>query len=89
MYCSNLCGQYKKNHLWYDIYNLSNILTSLFKRSQFCFKLYSFIVVEMDVFTYEEARLLIGLKFCALNALCFENRKEIFCHSIVIRVSPT
>ena len=34
-------------------------------------------VVEMDVFAYEEARLLIGLKFCSVNALCFENGKEI------------
>jgi len=36
------------------------------------------VVVEMDVFTYEEARLLIGLKFYSVNTLCFENGKEIF-----------
>ncbi len=31
------------------------------------------MIVEMDVFTYEEASLLIGLKFCAINTLGFKN----------------
>ena len=35
------------------------------------FKLYSLIVVEMYVFTYEEASLPIGLKFCSVNTLGF------------------
>ena len=34
MNCPNLCGQYKKG--LYGSENLSNILTSLFKGSQFC-----------------------------------------------------
>lgn len=51
---------------------LSNKLASLFEWSQFCFKLYPFVVVEMDVLTYEEARLLIGLEFRLVNALGFE-----------------
>ena len=68
----NLCGQYKK--VLYGSKNqiLSNILTSLFQGSQFCFKLYSFMVIEMDVFAYEEASLLIGLKFYSVNAFSFE-----------------
>ena len=37
------------------------------------FKLYSLIVVEMYVFTYEEASLLIVLKFCSVNTLGFEH----------------
>ena len=47
------------------------------------------MIVEVDVFTYEEASLLIGAKFGAVDTLSFENRKEIFRHSIVIRISPT
>ena len=47
------------------------------------------MVVEVDVLTYEEASLLIGAKFGAVDALGFENRKEIFRHSVVIRVAPT
>ena len=31
------------------------------------------MIVEMNVFTYEEASLLIGLKFSSVNTLCFEN----------------
>ena len=47
------------------------------------------MVVKVDVFTYEEARLLIGAKFGSVDALGFENREEIFRHSVVIRVTPT
>lgn len=36
------------------------------------------MIVEMDVFTYEEARLLIGLKFHTVDTLSFEDREEIF-----------
>lgn len=51
---------------------LCDILTSFFNRSQFCFKLNPLVVVEMDVLTYEEASLLIGLEFSSINTLCFE-----------------
>ncbi len=69
--------------------NLSNILTSLLKRCQFCFKLDTLVIVKVDVFIYEEASLLIGLKLNAVNALGFENRKEIFCQSVVIRIATS
>ena len=49
------------------------MLTSFFKRSQFCFGLDAFIVVETNVLTYEEARLLIGFQFYTVEALGFEN----------------
>ena len=52
---------------------LSNILTSFFKRSQFCFKLDAMMIVKVNILIYEEASLLIGLKLCAINALGFEN----------------
>ena len=68
---------------------LSNILTSFFKRSQFCFGLNTFVVVETYVFTYEEASLLIGFQLRTMDALGFENREEIFRHSIVIRITLT
>ena len=37
MNCSNLCGQYKNRVYGKKNKILSNILTSFFKRSQFCF----------------------------------------------------
>ena len=75
----NLCGQYKKAPYgsWY--LNLSNELTSLFEWCQFCFKLDALMIVEMYVLTYEEASLLIGLKFYAVDTFGFEYWKEIFC----------
>ena len=57
---------------------LNNELTSLFERCQFCFELNAFIVVELNVCTYEEARLLIGADFRAVDTFGFKNRKEIF-----------
>lgn len=59
MNCPKLCRQ-NKNPLLGRILKLSNELTSHFKGSQFCFKLDTFVIVKVDVFTYEEARLLIG-----------------------------
>lgn len=72
MNCSNLCGQYKNRVYGKKNKILSNILTSFFNRSQFCFKLNPLVVVEMDVLTYEEASLLIGLEFSSINTFCFE-----------------
>ena len=43
----------------------------------------------MDVFTYEEASLLIGLEFRLVNALGFEYWEEIFCQRIVVLVSSS
>lgn len=37
------------------------------------------MIVEVNVLIYEKASFLIGLKFDAINAFCFENREEIFC----------
>ena len=48
------------------------MLAPLFKWCQFCFELDALMIVEMNVLTYEEARLLIGLKFYSVNAFCFE-----------------
>ncbi len=45
------------------------------------------MVVKIDVLINEEASLLIGLEFNSINTLCFENRKEIFSQSIVIRIT--
>ena len=45
------------------------------------------MIVEVDVLIYDEASLLIGLKFDTVNTLCFENGEEIFCQSIVIRIT--
>ena len=47
------------------------------------------MIVKMDVLAYEEARLLIGLKFDAIDAFCFEHGKEILSQSIVIRITTS
>ena len=39
--------------------------------------------------TYDEARLIIGFEFGTVDTLSFENGKEIFRHSVVVRVAPT
>jgi len=46
------------------------------------------MVVEMHVFTNEVTSLGKSLQFYPMNTLCFENREEIFCQSIVIWI-PT
>ena len=51
---------------------LSNKLISFFKRSQFCFCLNTVIIVEVDVFGYDEASLIISGKFNSVNAFRFE-----------------
>ena len=53
--------------------SLSNELAPKFHRRQFCFELDTLIVVEVDVITYEEARLLIGARFRPINAFCFQD----------------
>ena len=60
MNCPKLCGQNKKHPYGRKYKKLSNELTSHFEWCQFCFELDTFVVVEVDVFIYEEARLLIG-----------------------------
>ena len=73
MHRPQLYGQHKKTPFYGTILNLSNILTSFFKRSQFCFKLDTLVVVEINVLTYEEASLLICLQFHPIDALRFQN----------------
>lgn len=54
MNCPGLCRQYKNSLIGRRIKFLSNELISLFKRSPFCFRLHTVIVVEVDVFGYDE-----------------------------------
>ena len=60
MNCTVLYGQHKKETYGRIYKKLSNELASEFHRSQFCFELNTGIVVEVDVCSYEEARLLIA-----------------------------
>ena len=53
---------------------------------QFCFELNTFVVVKLNVCTYEETRLLIGADFRTGNTFGFEDREEIFSRSVVIWV---
>ena len=57
---------------------LGDELTSLFERCQFCFELNTFVIVELYIRTYEEARLLIGANFGAVDTFGFEDRGKIF-----------
>lgn len=73
-----MCRQYKKEGACGKDKISSDKLISFFKRSQFCFRLNTVIVVVEDVFGYEEAGLLIGGEFDSVNAFSFENGEEIF-----------
>ena len=86
MHSSKLCGQHKKAHYGREIKNSSNELTSLFEGSQFCFKLNTLVIVEIDVSVDEKTSFIKSLKFYAVNTFGFENREKIFSQSIVIRV---
>lgn len=54
MNCPGLCRQYKNSLIGRRIKFLSNELILLFKRSPFCFRLHTVIVVEIDVFGCDE-----------------------------------
>ena len=82
-------GQHKKDLYGKKYQILSDKLASFFKRSQFCFCLNPILIAEPDVLPDEEASLLKSFQFYTVNALGFENREEIFCHSIVIRITLT
>ena len=70
--CPKLSRQYKKSLLEVENKILSNKLISFFKRSQFCFSLNTIIVVEVNVFCYDEASLIIAGKFYSVDTFCFE-----------------
>ena len=77
MNCTVLYGQHKKETYGRIYKKLSNELASEFHRSQFCFELNTGIVVEVDVCSYEEARLLIAAEFRAVDTIQFlELRKN-------------
>ncbi len=46
-------------------------------------------IYRAKIRTYEEARLLIGLKFNTVDTFCFEYRKEIFRQSVVIWITTS
>ena len=80
------CAYSTKKPLWRN--ELSNELASQFKRSQFCFELYALMIVEIDVIINELFCFRKSLNLCSVNTLCFEDREEIFCQSVIIGI-PT
>ena len=86
MNCPKLCVQHKKP-LWHI--KLSNELASQFKRSQFCFELNTLMIVKVNVIINHSSSFLKGRYLCPVNALCFENREEIFSQSIIIRIATS
>ena len=73
MNCPNLYGQHKRTPLRHNIRFSSNELASVFHRCQFCFELDTLEVVKVNIFTYEEARLLIGARPRPVDTLCFQD----------------
>ena len=47
------------------------------------------MVVKVDVAVNHFIGLREGSRFVAVDALCFEDREEIFRHSVVIRISTS
>ncbi len=76
MNCPKLCVQHKKP-LWHI--KLSNELASQFKRSQFCFKLDTLMIVKVNIVINELFCIGECLELRSVNTFCLENRKEIFC----------
>ena len=58
---------------------LSNKLASQFKRSQFCFKLDTLMIVKVNIVINELFCIGECLELRSVNTFCLENRKEIFC----------
>ena len=59
------------------------------QRRHSCFALDALVVVKMDVAVNHLVGLREGRRFVTVDALCLENRKEIFCHCVVIWVSTS
>ena len=59
------------------------------QRRYSCFALDALVVVKMDIAVNHFICFGEGSRLVAVDALCFENGEEIFCHCIVIRVSPS
>ncbi len=56
------------------------------KRRLSSFELDALVVVEVDIAVNHLICFCEGGRFVPVNALCFEDGEEIFCHRIVIRV---
>ena len=82
---ARLCGQHKKAPDE-GINNSSNELAPQLSRCQFCFSLNALVVVEENIVVNKRASFFKGSNFLPVDAFCFENRKEIFSQSIVIRI---
>ncbi len=61
-------------------------MTSLFKWRQFRFKLDALVVVEIDVIVNEPPGLLKSGHLLSVDTFRFEDRKEVFSQSIVVRI---
>ena len=57
------------------------------QRCHFRFCLDALVIIEVNIPVNQFIRFLDRLWFVAVDALRFQNREEIFCHGIVIRIS--
>ena len=82
---TRLCGQYK-NPPKVEYWDLAGVAER--QRRHSCFGLDSLVVIKMDIAVNHFVGLGECSRFVAVDALRFENREEIFCHCVVIRI-PT
>ncbi len=73
MNCPTLCVQHQKESL-----KSSNELASQFKWSQFCFMLNTLMNIKVNVIINKPSCFCKSLFLRHVNALCFEDREEIF-----------
>ena len=59
------------------------------QRRHSSFILDALMVVEVDVFVDEIIGFIECFWFMSVNTLCFQDRKEVFCHCIVIGIALT
>ena len=67
----------------------SNELASQLKRRQFCFELYTLIIVEEYEVVNEQLRFMYRLRLVTSEALGFQYPKEVFSHGVIIAVSTS
>ena len=87
MNCTPGSGQRKRGPLPKE--EKSDKLASQLKRRQFCFELYTLIIVEEYEVVNEQLRFMYRLRLVTSEALGFQYPKEVFSHGVIIAVSTS
>ena len=86
MNCPRLYGQHK-NPLRRKYSFLSGV--ALRQRRNSSFYLDALVVIEMNVAVNQIICFVECLRLVTVDTLCFQDRKEVFCHGIVIGIALT